>query len=140
LGCVCVYPVFVLSCVQVPALQWSDHSSKESYRLCTEDYETEKEAKAQQRAVEPLMNEWMNEWLDEWTKHRNTCSLETLEQAMLYHFKWRGLNRPNLFVPTILFTSVYVDYLRVSIQRNLCRQLSEFRTEWNRSPFCLLPF
>jgi hypothetical protein len=33
------------------------HSSKESYRLCKKDYETEEEAKAQQKAVEPLRNE-----------------------------------------------------------------------------------
>jgi hypothetical protein len=32
--CVCVYSVFVLSCVQVEALRRADHSSKESYRLC----------------------------------------------------------------------------------------------------------
>jgi hypothetical protein len=30
----CVYSVFVLFCVQVWALQRTDHSSKESYRLC----------------------------------------------------------------------------------------------------------
>jgi hypothetical protein len=33
---VCVYSVFVLSCVQVAALRRADHSSKESYRLCKE--------------------------------------------------------------------------------------------------------
>jgi hypothetical protein len=38
-------------------LRRGDHSSKESYRLCKKDYETEEEAGAQQRAVEPVMNE-----------------------------------------------------------------------------------
>jgi hypothetical protein len=33
------------------------HSSKESYRLCKKDYETEEEARVQRRAVEQLMNE-----------------------------------------------------------------------------------
>jgi hypothetical protein len=47
---VCVYSVFVLSCVQVAALRRADPPSK--------DYETEKAATIQQRAVEPLMNEW----------------------------------------------------------------------------------
>jgi hypothetical protein len=56
--CVCVYAVFVLSCVQVAALRRADHSSKESYQLCEKDYGTEVEARAQQRAAEPLMNEY----------------------------------------------------------------------------------
>jgi hypothetical protein len=37
--CVCVYSAFVLSCVLVAALRRTDHSSKESYRLCKKDYE-----------------------------------------------------------------------------------------------------
>jgi hypothetical protein len=38
--------------------------SKESYRLCKKDYETEEEARAQQKAVEPLMDGWMDGWMD----------------------------------------------------------------------------
>jgi hypothetical protein len=57
---VCVYSVFVLSCVQVAALRRADPSFKESYRLCKKDYETEEEPRAQPRAIEPLMIEWMN--------------------------------------------------------------------------------
>jgi hypothetical protein len=48
-------------CVQVEALRRADHLPKESYRLCKKDYETEEEARAQERAVEPLMKERMNE-------------------------------------------------------------------------------
>jgi hypothetical protein len=54
---VCVYSMFVLSCVQVAALRRADPPSKESYCLCKNDYETKEEARAQQKATEPLMNE-----------------------------------------------------------------------------------
>jgi hypothetical protein len=53
--CVCVYSVFVLSCMQVAALRRADHSSKESYCLCINDYETDEETRHQQGVVEPLM-------------------------------------------------------------------------------------
>jgi hypothetical protein len=49
---VCVYSVFVY----VAALRRADHSFKESYRLCKNDYGSEEEARAQQRTVESLMN------------------------------------------------------------------------------------
>jgi hypothetical protein len=43
---VLVYSVFVLSCVYVAALRWADPPSKESYRLCKKDYESEEEIRA----------------------------------------------------------------------------------------------
>jgi hypothetical protein len=61
-----VYAIILCLCcpvVYVAALRQVDNSSKESYRLCKKDYETEEEAKAQQRAVESLMNDWKNEWI-----------------------------------------------------------------------------
>jgi hypothetical protein len=45
------------------ALRLADHSSKDCYRLCKKDYGTEEEARAQQRALEPLVNKWMNVWI-----------------------------------------------------------------------------
>jgi hypothetical protein len=54
----CVYSVFVLFCVQVAALWRADLPSKDSCRLYKKN-ETEEEARAQQRAVEPLMTEWI---------------------------------------------------------------------------------
>jgi hypothetical protein len=85
--CVCVYSVFVLSCVYVAALWRADHSSKESYRLCKEDYETEEEARAQQRAV----SHW---WMNEWTmrpvykgnvENNKTCKIERTKFVFQQH-------------------------------------------------------
>jgi hypothetical protein len=55
--CVCVYSVFVLSSVYVAALRRTDHSFKESYRLCEKDYGNEEEARVQKMAEGKLMNE-----------------------------------------------------------------------------------
>jgi hypothetical protein len=53
--CVCVYSVFVLSCVWVEALRRADHSSKEFYRLCKKDYETYLRIHWRQTCVVPLL-------------------------------------------------------------------------------------
>jgi hypothetical protein len=49
---ICVFFVFVLSCVQVVALRRADNSSKSPTDI-VKDQETVKAAKAQQRAIEP---------------------------------------------------------------------------------------
>jgi hypothetical protein len=59
--CMCVYYVFVLSCVQVAALRRTDPPSKECNRPCKKDNESEGEARAQQRAVDRLVNEFRSE-------------------------------------------------------------------------------
>jgi hypothetical protein len=50
---VCVFILFVLSCVYVAALRRTDPPSKESYVLCKKDEETEGAAKVLQSAVDP---------------------------------------------------------------------------------------
>jgi hypothetical protein len=46
--------------MQAAALRRAGNSSKVSYRQCKKDYGTEEEARAQQRAIEPLMDEYIS--------------------------------------------------------------------------------
>jgi hypothetical protein len=47
----CVYSVFVLSCVHAAALRRADPPSKEPYRLFKNDYKTEEAAKASKKGL-----------------------------------------------------------------------------------------
>jgi hypothetical protein len=60
LVCVCVYSVFILSCVWVEALWRADHSSKKSYRLWR-DQQTEKQPETT-RAVQPFKKRGLQSW------------------------------------------------------------------------------
>jgi hypothetical protein len=46
----------MLFCVQLAALRRADPPSKESYRLCKKDHDTEKAAKAQQNYIGPYVD------------------------------------------------------------------------------------
>jgi hypothetical protein len=60
-------------------LRRADPQPKESYRLCKQDYETEEEVRAQQRAVEPLMTMMMMEEEEE-EEEEEECSLSSLSR------------------------------------------------------------
>jgi hypothetical protein len=56
--CVRLFCVCVVLCTGREALRRADRLSKESYRLCKKDYETEEEReRPNKRAAEPLKNE-----------------------------------------------------------------------------------
>jgi hypothetical protein len=67
----------------------ADHSSKESYRLFKNDYETEEEARAQQRAVEPLINGWMGLYViknevETWVKKVHSSGIRSTRHRNKY--------------------------------------------------------
>jgi hypothetical protein len=70
-----VFAFILCLCCSVAALRRANHSSKESYRLCKKDYKSEVEARAQQRAVEPLTNEWKMNTIK--CVYCRICSLKT---------------------------------------------------------------
>jgi hypothetical protein len=73
---VCVYSVFVMSCVQVAALRQDDPPSKESYRLCKRSRNWKsgqgptKDYTATDRWMDGWMAGWMDGWMDGWTDGR----------------------------------------------------------------------
>jgi hypothetical protein len=54
----------------------ADPPSKESYRLCKNDNETEHEARAQQRAVDPLMN----------GRNKYNCAVVSISMIVIAYF------------------------------------------------------
>jgi hypothetical protein len=86
---VCVYSALVLS--------------KESYRLCKRDYETEEEAKDQQRALKPLMNEKkMKKEYGANSEHYEPPRYVTLSQFLVS----RSLSAPCIPPPTHSFPNI----------------------------------
>jgi hypothetical protein len=65
LVCVCVYSVFVLSCVYAAALRRADHSSKKSYRLWR------KKKKLLRNRIRDLGAEWSGRAIEKNLNHGN---------------------------------------------------------------------
>jgi hypothetical protein len=68
----CVYSVFMLSCVQVAALRWADPRPR-SPADCVKDQETEKQPmsnKGREGVREGGRDEYLDGWMDGWTDGR----------------------------------------------------------------------
>jgi hypothetical protein len=113
LVCVCVYSVFVLSCVWVAALRWADHSSKES-TFCIKILRNWRRGQGPAkgcRAIDDLMYEWMNEWWITYSlQRRSQYSSHFCLYAFHIHLPLHSISI-TLLRPTILRqlpdTSVY---------------------------------
>jgi hypothetical protein len=64
---VCVYSIFVLSCVHVSALRRADPPFKESYRLCerSRDLKSGQGTTKDCRTIDRWMDGWVDGWMDE---------------------------------------------------------------------------
>jgi hypothetical protein len=141
--CMCIYSVFVLSCLHVAALWGADHSSMESCRLCKNDYKTEEEARDQPKSVELLMNEWKIFRFEEEAKQDiniNEAVLLSLRLTLVSCLASNGLHgvialKIYLFVITAQNFKLYINILCWPAKRLALRNKLELEGKRQSCPY-----